>query len=92
MSALKRFNSLTGDDGHPEPQAQIVFAFRDPGPDVGKSSIEITHDRPLPPVDGGVKAWSAIGGGFLALFVQFGLGKWRTPVRPPVFRTTSMHT
>lgn len=78
MSTLKRFNSLTGDDGHPEPQVQIVFARRDPGPDALKSSIEITQDRPLPPVDGGIKAWSAIGGGFLALFVQFGLGKWRS--------------
>ena len=30
----------------------------------------------LPPVDGGIKAWSVIGGAFLALFVQFGLGEF----------------
>jgi len=73
MSALKKFSSLTGDDNQPE--AQIELVLRDPGPDVGKSSLELTDGRPLPPVDGGTKAWSAIGGGFLALFVQFGLGK-----------------
>ena len=30
----------------------------------------------LPPVDGGIKAWSVIGGAFFALFVQFGLGEF----------------
>jgi hypothetical protein len=77
MAALKRFSSITGDDGHPDLHVELELVFRDPGPEFRKSSPEIAHDPPLPPVDTGIKAWSSIAGGFLALFVQFGLGKWK---------------
>lgn len=40
-----------------------------------QSPLQPVDDSALPPVDGGIKAWSVIGGAFLALFVQFGLGE-----------------
>lgn len=73
MSSLKKFSNLTGDDKQPE--VLIELALKD-GPNPTKLSLEQTYERSLPPVDGGIKAWSAIAGGFLALFVQFGLGKF----------------
>jgi len=76
MSAFKKFNSLTGDDKQPE--VHIELALQGVGPDPTKSSLEPTNDS-LPPVDRGTKAWSAIAGGFLALFVQFGLGTFDEP-------------
>jgi hypothetical protein len=78
MSALRRFSGITGDDGNPDLQVELELVFRDPGPEPRESSPEIASDPPLPPVDTGIKAWSSIAGGFLALFVQFGLGKWRS--------------
>jgi len=75
MAQLKRFGSITGDDGHLDVHFELELVFRDPGPEFRKSSLEKIYDYPLPPVDGGIKAWSSIAGGFLALFVQFGLGK-----------------
>lgn len=41
-----------------------------------QSPLQTTDGSALPPVDGGIKAWSVIGGAFLALFVQFGLGEF----------------
>lgn len=79
MATLKRFNSISCDDGHLDTHYEldeIALVFKDPGPEFHKPSLEAATVDPLPPVDGGIKAWSAIGGGFLALFVQFGLGKW----------------
>jgi hypothetical protein len=94
MYPLKKFNSFTGDDGHSE--VHIQLAFRDPSPDMFKPPLELAQDRPLPPVDGGIKAWSAIGGGFLALFVQFGLGRSEERLKNPIStsrgRPASMHT
>ena len=78
MSALKEFNGLAG---HPE--GHIEPALQDLGPDPNKSSLEPSNDS-LPPVDGGTKAWSAIAGGFLALFVQFGLGKFEEPPKTQI--------
>ena len=79
MAQLKRYSSITGDDGHPDDlHFELEVVFREPGPEFRKPPIEETYDPPLPPVDGGIKAWSSIAGGFLALFVQFGLGKWRS--------------
>lgn len=40
-----------------------------------ESALPPGDEPALPPVDGGIKAWSVIGGAFLALFVQFGLGE-----------------
>lgn len=79
MSSLKKFSSLTG--GNEQPEVHLELALKG-GPDPTKFSLEKTYDRPLPPVDGGTKAWSAIAGGFLALFVQFGLGKFQEPPKP----------
>jgi len=96
MAQLKRYSSITGDDGHPDDlHFELEVVFREPGPEFRKPPIEETYDPPLPPVDGGIKAWSSIAGGFLALFVQFGLGKWRSgqnPIPNSRSRTASMHT
>jgi len=40
-----------------------------------QSPLQRADKFALPPADGGIKAWSVIGGAFLALFVQFGLGE-----------------
>jgi hypothetical protein len=82
-----KFNSLADDYKHPN--VHLELALRNIGPDASKASLEPTYaygDRPLPPVplppvDGGIKAWSSIAGGFLALFVQFGLGTCKEPPR-----------
>ena len=81
MSSLKKFSSLTSDDNLPE--VHIELALRDSALGATKSSLLLPYEHPLPPVDGGIKAWSAIGGGFFALFVQFGLGKsLEQPLKP----------
>ena len=41
-----------------------------------QSLLKAADEVALPPVDGGIKAWSVIGGAFFALFVQFGLGEF----------------
>ena len=54
-----------------------VEAARDErGTNKGQETLQIADESALPSVDGGVKAWSVIGGAFLALFVQFGLGEF----------------
>ena len=76
MSNLEKFSSLTGHDKQPEGHIELALTN---GSDPTKDPLEKAYERPLPPVDGGTKAWSAVAGGFLALFVQFGLGKFQEP-------------
>ena len=88
MSGLMKYDSLA--DEYKQPHVHLELPFRNLGPDPSKSPLEPTYpygDRPLPPiplppVDRGIKAWSSIAGGFLALFVQFGLGTSKEPPRP----------
>lgn len=47
-----------------------------------ESTLPPGDEPDLPPVDGGIKAWSVIGGAFLALFVQFGLGEFNGSSKP----------
>lgn len=49
------------------------------GTNTNQPSLQPEDDSALPPVDGGIKAWSVIGGAFLILFVQFGLGEFPYP-------------
>jgi len=51
-------------------------ARKDLGANTSQSPLQSADECHLPPVDGGLKAWSVIGGAFLALFVQFGLGEF----------------
>ena len=51
-------------------------ARKDLGTNTSQSPLQSADECHLPPVDGGLKAWSVIGGAFLALFVQFGLGEF----------------
>ena len=46
------------------------------GTNTSQETPQIADESALPSVDGGIKAWSVIGGAFLALFVQFGLGEF----------------
>ena len=46
-----------------------------------QSPLRPADESSLPPVDGGIKAWSVIGGAFFALFVQFGLGEFYREVQ-----------
>ena len=51
--------------------ADVEAARKELGTSTSQSSLQPDDDSALPPVDGGTKAWSVIGGAFLALFVQF---------------------
>lgn len=53
----------------------VEAARKELGTNSSQSPFQPEHESALPPVDGGIKAWSVIGGAFLALFVQFGLGE-----------------
>jgi hypothetical protein len=60
-----------------QPASNGVEAVRNEGGTSTRQWTPQTADGPaLPSVDGGIKAWSVIGGAFLALFVQFGLGEF----------------
>ena len=63
--------------------ADVEAARKELGTSTSQSSLQPDDDSALPPVDGGIKAWSVIGGAFLALFVQFGLGEFQCPPDPP---------
>ena len=54
----------------------IEAARNSQGTTTSQSPLKIADESTLPPVDSGIKAWSVIGGAFLALFVQFGLGEF----------------
>ena len=54
----------------------IEAARHSQGTTTSQSLLKTADESTLPPVDSGIKAWSVIGGAFLALFVQFGLGEF----------------
>jgi len=57
------------------------------GTNTSQETPKIADESALPSVDGGIKAWSVIGGAFLALFVQFGLGEF-TGMLQAIFRAS----
>ena len=59
----------------------IEAASNSQSTDTNQSPLKTADESSLPPVDGGIKAWSVIGGAFLALFVQFGLGEFTSLFR-----------
>jgi len=64
------------------------------GTNTSQSPLQTAVESVLPPVDGGIKAWSVIGGAFLALFVQFGLGEFTEELQflcPPDPPATAAH-
>ena len=63
--------------------ADVEAARKELGTSTSQSSLQPGDESALPPVDGGIKAWSVIGGAFLALFVQFGLGEFQCPPDSP---------
>jgi hypothetical protein len=65
----------------------VEAARNEKGTDTSQGTLQTADESALPAVDGGIKAWSVIGGAFLALFVQFGLGE-SIGVLPAIFRTS----
>jgi len=77
MSALGQFK----DDVFSEEKSgslDVEAARKELGTSTSQSPLQSEDESALPPVDGGIKAWSVIGGAFLALFVQFGLGEFES--------------
>jgi hypothetical protein len=75
MSALEECRTAPFSKERPE-NIDVEMARKELDTDASQSPLQPEEKPPLPPVDGGIKAWSVISGAFLALFVQFGLGEF----------------
>jgi hypothetical protein len=94
MSALEQLKNgsyIEGKSGSTDVEA----ARKELGPNTVQTPLQLADERLLPPVDGGIKAWSVIAGAYLALFVQFGLGEFPVELQvifgPPDSSTSTSH-
>ena len=81
MSATEQLQNVSSSEDQ-SGSIDVEAARKEVATDTSRSSPEPVNDPLLPPVDGGIKAWSVIGGAFLALFVQFGLGEFSECYKP----------
>ena len=93
MPALAEFKHNVS-SGEQAGSIDAEAARKDLGTNTSQSPLQSADECHLPPVDGGLKAWSVIGGAFLALFVQFGLGEfWSSkPFSDPQIHLQAPHT